>query len=63
MLKVAADKIAFVHKILKSSNVSDAECEQNAADVVCNLIPACSKDRSKLVSLHSRQDCRKIVGW
>ncbi|CAB4022123.1 ---NA--- [Paramuricea clavata] len=55
--------IAFLHRMLKSAKISDAECEKNVADVVCKVaIPACSKDQTKIVSLLSKQDCREIVG-
>jgi hypothetical protein len=50
--------------MLKSANISDAECEKNVADAVCKVpIPACSKDQTKVVSFLSKQDCREIMGW
>ena len=63
-LNLAANRIAFIHTMLKNSNIPDAECEKNVADAVCKVsIPACSKDQTKIVYLLSKQDCRKIVGW
>ena len=62
-LRMAGERIVFAHKMLKNSNLSDAECEKNVADIICKAsLPACSIDRTKLVSFISRQDCRKIVG-
>ena len=61
---MAEETIVRVHEKLKSSNFTDAECEKNVADTVCKAnIPACSKDKTKLVALLSKQDCRKIVEW
>ena len=61
---MAGVSIAAAHKLLKSSNLTDAECEKNIAEAVCKVeIPACSIDRTKIVSFLSRQDCRRIMGW
>ena len=50
--------------MLKNANLSDAQCEKNVADAICKaLIPACSKDQSKVVFILSKQECRKIMGW
>jgi hypothetical protein len=63
-LNLAVDRIATAHRMLKSVNISDAECEKNVADAVCKVsIPACSKDQTKVVSFLSKQDCREIMGW
>ena len=62
-LKMAGERIVFAHEMLKNSSLSDPECEKNVADMMCKaLLPACSIDRTKLVSFFSRQGCRQIVG-
>ncbi|CAB3983026.1 serine threonine- phosphatase 6 regulatory ankyrin repeat subunit A-like [Paramuricea clavata] len=62
-LNLAGDRIAFAHRVLKTANISDSECEKNVADAVCKVsIPACSKDQTKVVSFLSKQDCREIMG-
>ena len=61
---MAEEAILGAHEKLKSSNLSDAECKERVADTVCKAsIPACSKDKTKIVALLSKQDCRKMVGW
>ena len=63
-MKTSGEEIVRVHEKLKSANLTDTECEESVADTVCKAnIPACSKDKTKLVALLSKQDCRKIVGW
>jgi hypothetical protein len=63
-LTQAVDRIESQHKALKNANIRDARCENDVADAVCKAeIPACSKDRTKVVWLLSAQDCRDIVGW
>ena len=61
---MAKETIAGAHEKLKSANLTDAECEESVANTVCKAaLPACSKDKTKIVALLSKQDCRKIVGW
>ena len=60
----AVNSTGYLHKELKDANISNTECESNAANAVCKAaFPDCSKDRTKIVwLLYSKQDCREIVG-
>jgi flagellar basal body P-ring protein FlgI len=61
---MAGEQIVLLHKMLKNSKLSDAECEKNIADIICKApLPACSSDRSKLVHVQSMQDCNKNAEW
>ena len=62
--KLARNEIIKGYKKLKEYYIDDAECEKNVSDAMCKAnIPACSKDKKKLLALLSKQDCRQMVGW
>ena len=51
------------HKALYGK-LGDVQCGKDVAEAMCKLsFHACSKDRTKAVSLLSRQDCRKTIEW
>ena len=57
------EEIISGHKLLKSANLGDVQCEKGVAEATCKVIPACSKDQKKIVSLLSKQECHDIVKW
>ena len=51
------------HKAL-NGKLGDVQCGKDVAEAMCKLsFHACSKDRTKAVSLLSRQNCRKTMEW
>ena len=63
-LSQAREKIIKGYNKLKEHNIDNAECEKNVSDALCKAnIPACSKDKKKLLALLSKQGCRQMVGW
>ena len=62
--KLARKEIIKGYNKLKEYYIDDAECEKNVSDAMCKAnIPACSKDKKKLLALLSKQDCRQMTGW
>ena len=57
------EEIISGHKLLKSANLGDVQCEKGVAEATCKVILAFSRDQRKIVSLLTKQKCNNIVKW